>query len=414
MTTTSLTAPAQPRARPYAHSALIGLGGLFAGVTGPLISTFVPPLVQSALGDRRVLIGLVMAIDNVLLLLLVPLTGPASDRAVARGQGRLRIVLAGLVLSAAGMALLPPSATLGFGVLIAALVLLHAGINVQRSPFHALMADVIPSRYRSLANGSVTFQMCVAAIAFLMLGRVFGMRVAFFVAAATVVVIAVAFVLGMPAGAETPSREEPSFASLARAAWSAVSGRAGGLRAVFIAALLLQLTFQTFTTWYALHAMERFQITAEDVTIGFIAWAIGGVVGALPAGFAGMRFGRRSAMLVGFAGMAVCLLALDRVTTLQAAVPFIALTSAIWAFPMVNAYPLFIERISPSNRGMLTSVFLLSMALGGALGDPLNGWLFDAFNGYRPMFLLMCAYTVLAVVAVSFIPRGAGEAAAPR
>lgn len=136
----------------------------------------------------------------------------------------------------------------------------------------------------------------------------------------------------MPATAETASGEEPSFASLARAAWSAVSGRADDLRAVFIAALLLQLTFQTFTTWYALHAMERFQITAQDVTAGFIAWAIGGVVGALPAGVVGMRFGRRGAMLMGFAGMAVCLLALDRVTTLQAAVPFIALTSAIWAF----------------------------------------------------------------------------------
>lgn len=36
---------------------LTGLGGLFAGVTGPLLSTFVPLLVRDALGEPRALIG---------------------------------------------------------------------------------------------------------------------------------------------------------------------------------------------------------------------------------------------------------------------------------------------------------------------------------------------------------------------
>jgi MFS family permease len=65
----------------YLSCAVIGLGGLFAGVTGPLLSTFVPPLVRDALGEHRTAIGLVMAIDNVLLLLLLPIAGAASDRA---------------------------------------------------------------------------------------------------------------------------------------------------------------------------------------------------------------------------------------------------------------------------------------------------------------------------------------------
>ena len=77
-----------------------------------------------------------------------------------------------------------------------------------------------------------------------------------------------------------------------------------GMRAIFIATLLLQLTFQTFTTWYALHGTERFGVRPEDVTIGFIAWAVGGVIGALPAGLIGVRIGRRNAMLLGFGLMA--------------------------------------------------------------------------------------------------------------
>ena len=396
---------------PYSALALIGLGGLFAGVTGPLISTFLPPLVRDAMGEQRTAIGAVMAIDNVLLLMLVPWAGPASDRASARGRGRLPLVIAGFVLASLGMALLPWASTFGLLVLVGAIILLHSGINLQRAPFQALVADVVPSRYRSLATGSVTFQMCVGAIVFLMLGRTLGMRMGFLIAAATVVGIAAAFAVGLRESHRGVGRSaDVTFRSLGDAAASAVRGAVPGMRPIFVATFLLQLTFQSFTTWYALHAIERFHVRPEDVTVGFIAWAVGGVIGALPAGFVGVRIGRRNAMLVGFASMAACLVALDRVTQTSLAIPLLMLASASWTFPMVNAYPLFVEPVPRERRGVLASLFLLCMALGGAIGDPMNGRLFDLFGGYRALFLLMSCYTALAFVAVLFVPPGVGEA----
>lgn len=401
-----VSAPARAARRHRAY-AVIGLGGLFAGVTGPLLSNFIPPLVRDSLGDHRTAIGLVMALDNVLMLAIVPWAGPASDRA----RGRMPFVLAGLLLSSLGMALVPASAGLGLPVLIGALVLLYTGINVQRSPFQALLADAVPSRDRSLATGSVTFQMCVGAIAFLMLGRVLGMRTAFLVAAGTILLIALALRIGVREPAATHAAEaEVSFGSLARATWSTLSGHAAGMRAIFLATLLLQLTFQTFTTWYALHATERFGVRPEDVTLGFIAWAMGGVVGALPAGWLGVRVGRRNTILAGFALMAACLLALDRVGGIGQAVPLLALASAAWTLPTVNAYPLFVEPVPERLRGVLASLYLLCMGIGGALGDPLNGAMFDLMGGYRPLFLVMASYTALAFLAVLLVPRGTGEA----
>lgn len=398
---------------PYATCLCVGLGGLFAGVTGPLLSTFVPPLVQGALGDHRTAIGGVMAIDNVLLLLLVPWAGAASDRSSAAGRGRLPLIIGGLLLSAVGMALFPWSGQFGLVGVIAAIVLLYTGINVQRSPFQALAADAVPSRFRSLATGSMTFQMCVGAIAFLMLGRALGMRIAFLIAAGTVLLIALALRFALR---EPPPHggvaAEATFRSLFDAASSAIRGVVPGMRAIFLASLLLQLTFQTFTTWFALHGTERFGVKPEDVTIGFIAWAMGGVIGALPAGFIGVRFGRRNAMLLGFAVLGGALVALDRATSMSQATPLLALASAAWTFPTVNAYPLFVEPIPRERRGVLSALFLLCAALGGAIGDPMNGALFDAVGSYRPMFLMMATYTALAFVAVLAIPRGTGEAGA--
>lgn len=398
---------------PYLACLIVGLGGLFFGVTGPLLSAFVPLLVRDALGDQRTLIGVVMAIDNVLLLLFVPWAGAASDRATARGRGRLPIMLGGLVLAAAGMALFPWSPVFGLTGVIGAIVILYSGINILRSPFQAVVADLVPSRYRSLATGSVTFQMCVGAIVFLMLGRMLGMRTAFTIGSLTVLGIAAVFAVRLREPPLTPSEgadDAQTVGSLTAAVWAAIRGAIPGLRAVFIAALLVQLTFQSFTTWYALHAVERFGIPSGDVAIGFIAWALGGVFGALPAGFVGVRIGRRNAMMLGFLLMAVSLVALDRVTEMRHAIPLLALASAAWTFPTVNAYPLFIEQIPRHRRGLLAALYLLSMAVAGGIGDPLNGTVFDLVGSYRPLFLLMAAYTAMAFVGVLFVPAGVGEA----
>jgi maltose/moltooligosaccharide transporter len=395
---------------PYLTCLLVGLGGLFYGVTGPLLSTFVPILVRNALGDHRTLIGMVMAIDNVLLLLLVPWAGVISDRATSRGGSRLPLVLLGFGLASAGMALFPFSVRLGLAGIIAAIVVLYSGINTVRSPFQALVADLVPSRYRSLATGSVTFQMCVGAIVFLMLGRMLGMQTAFFIAAGTVLAIALAFVSGVHERPQAASGTEATFRSLIDAVSSIARGAIPGLRWMFIATLLLQMVFQSFTTWFALHGTERFRVGPEEVTIGFIAWALGGVAGSLPAGFIGVRIGRRNAILLGFAVMGICLIALDRVSGARALILLIALTSAAWTLPSVNAYPLFIEQIPRQRRGVLAAMYLLSMALGGAIGDPLNGTLFDLAHSYRPLFLIMTGYSALAIVAMALVPRGAGEA----
>jgi maltose/moltooligosaccharide transporter len=406
-----LVREATPTSRtPYLTCLIVGLGGLFAGVTGPLLSTFVPLLVRDALGDHRTQIGGVMAIDNILLLILVPWAGAVSDRSSAGGRSRLPLVITGFVLASAGMAVLPASAPFGIGALIGAMVLLYSGINIQRSPFHALVADLVPSRYRSLAMASVMFQMCVGAIVFLMLGRMLGMRPAFQLASGAVLVVAIAFAAGLRqhTPSSTPAAES-TFRSMFDAVWAAARGLVPGLRAIFVASLLLQMIFQSFTTWFALHGTERFGVRPEDIAIGFIAWALGGVIGALPAGAIGIRIGRRNAMMLGFGLMLACFVALDRVTRVEQAVPLLALASASWTFPTVNAYPLFIEQIPRHHRGVLAAIFLLCMALGGAIGDPLNGRLFDAFDAYRPLFLMMAVYTALAFVAVLCVPRGAGE-----
>ena len=406
-----LDAPRESARTPYVPLLLIGLGGLFAGVTGPLLSTFVPPLVRDALGEHRTAIGAVMAIDNVLLLLLVPWAGAASDRASARGRGRLPIVLCGFVLAASGMALFPVSAAFGIAGLIGAIVVLYAGINIQRSPFQALIADLVPSRYRSLATGSVTFQMCVGAIVFLMLGRMLGMRPAFLIAAGAVLAIAGGVrPRASRAGRVGVARRRgdvplaPRCGVVRRAGRGA--GHAGHLRRDVPAAADLSDVHDLVRA--ARHRALRRPAGRRDDRLHRVGGRRRDRRAARRHHRRAHRPAERDAARVRADGRLPARARQGHEAS--QATPLLALASACWTLPTVNAYPLFVEPIPRQRRGVLASLFLLCMALGGAIGDPLNGSLFDLVGGYRPLFLMMAGYTALAFVAVLFVPRGAGEA----
>lgn len=398
-------------APPVRRILLLGLGGLATGAIGPLYSTFVPPMVDGVV-PTDVRLGLILAIDNALLFILVPWTGVLSDQRAAAGLSRRPLVVGGLIASAIGMAMLSGAAAWGLAGLLLSIIVLNTGQFVQRAPTQALVADLIPSRYRSFATGTVTAFMCLGAIFFLGIANVTGRPgTSFLAAAGTLLAVAAAFGawLQEPAIAET-GQAETTFGRLWSATRTVASGAVPGLRAAFIATVFVQLSFQTFASWFSLYASERFGVDPAEATLAFIAWAVGGLVGSVPAGYIGARMGRRSSMLAGLACMAVVLFALHFAPTLNAALPLVFAASFFWGFPTVNAFPLVVEPIRRDWRGVLSAILFLCLALGGLVGDPLNGFVFESMGSRRWLFLVMGIYTAAAFMAVLRIPKGAGEA----
>ena len=205
-----------------------------------------------------------MAIDNVLLLLLVPWAGAASDRASAAAAAACRSC------SAASSSHRP-----WHGAVRPSSVRRHCGRASrrsscstrasisQRSPVQALhrrsRAVALPLARHRLGDVSDVRRR----------GRVpdartnAGDAAAFLVAAVTVLAIAAAFVFALrePAGTAASSASVRRHVPLDRRRGpSSRPRRVPGMRAVFLASLLVQLTFQTFTTWYHLHGTERFGV----------------------------------------------------------------------------------------------------------------------------------------------------------
>ena len=428
MTATALetrTEALQPRAdvpMPWRPSLLLAAGSFVIGAVSPLYDAYVPPLLQRHLGSSAA-VGAAMGIDNVLALFLVPLIGALSDGTRTRLGRRVPFVLAAVPLTAIFLAAVPFAERVGLLALLAAMILLDVAQAVWRAPFSALLAELVPSVHRSRTEGILGVAMCLGAMLVLGAARSLGERSAaapFVLAAVLVGIVAVVYAVWLrePRHARvavTPRAAIAPFRSL-RDAFMASDGRAPRF---FAACLLFQMAFQSFSSWFTLHGSERFHTSVGNASLGFIAVALSTLVGSIPAGWLGARYGRRRMALAGIAGMTIAAVVLHFVPTLGAAVAVLFLFGLSWSFPVANLGPMALELDSTARAGSLAGAFLLVQSAAGVLGPALVGAWFDVAGSRRALFVLIAlflagAWALLATLATGFGEAGTGAAAVDR
>ena len=406
---------ARESAMPWRPSLLLAGGSLVIGAVSPLYDSYVPPLLQKHLSGSA-WVGAAMGIDNVLALLLVPLIGALSDGTNTRLGRRVPFVLFALPITAIALAAIPFAERYGFLALLLSMIVLDVALAVWRAPFSALLAELVPSIHRSKTEGILGVAMCIGAM--LMLGSARslsarGVEVPFVLAAATVagVWIVQSVFLREPAH----ERQEVAHAGVApfRSLRGAFIAGGGNAPRFFLACLLFQMAFQSFSSWFTLHGSERFHTTVADVSLGFIAVAVSTLLGSIPAGWLGARYGRRRMSLVGIGGMAMACLVMHFVPTLTAAVITLFFFGLSWSFPVANLTPMALELGTAARAGSLAGAFLLVQSVAGVVGPSLVGVWFDVSGSKRALFVLLAAFLAGAFALLATLAPDFGEASVP-
>lgn len=397
---------------PWKASLLLGGGSFVIGAVAPLYDSYVPPLLQRHLGSSS-LIGAAMGIDNVLALLLVPVVGALSDAARTRLGRRVPFLLAALPLTAAALAAIPYADRSGLAALLVAMIVVDIALAVWRAPFVALLAELVPSVHRPKTEGILGVAMCLGAM--LVLGGARNLaanrpELPFVLAAGLVTVVWLLYCAVL----REPAEERPVEARAALAPFRSLRDAftAGGGQALqfFAACLLFQMAFQSFSSWFTLHGSERFHTTVADVSLGFIAVAVSTLVGSVPAGWLGARFGRRRMSLVGLAGMAVACAIMHIVPTLGVAVGVLFLFGLSWSIPVANLAPMALELGTTARAGSLAGAFLLVQSAAGLIGPALVGGWFDVTGSRRALFVLLAVFLAGAFTLLATLAEGFGEA----
>ena len=398
---------------PWRASLLLAGGNFVIGAVAPLYDSYVPPLLQRHLSSSS-MIGAAMGIDNVLALCLVPFIGVLSDSTRTRLGRRVPFLLAALPLTALALAAIPWADARGLFALLLAMIVVDIALAVWRAPFIALLADLIPSVHRPKTEGILGVAMCLGAM--LVLGGARNLaalhpEMPFVLAAALVAIVWLVYAVGLrepPLHGLEESAEMPAgpLRSL-RETFAAADGKA--LR-FFAACLLFNMAFQSFSSWFTLHGSERFHTSVADVSLGFIAVAVSTLVGSMPAGWLGARYGRRRMSLIGLAGMALACGVLHVVPSLTAAIAVLFVFGLSWSMPLANLIPMAMELGTRARAGALAGAFLLVQSMAGVIGPALVGEWFDITGSRRSLFLLLAAFLACALGLLATLGRGFGEA----
>jgi MFS family permease len=399
---------------PWRASLLLGGGTFVVGAVSPLYDSYVPPLLAKHLGSSA-WIGAAMGIDNVLALCLVPVIGALSDATRTRLGRRVPYLLAALPVTALALAAIPFADRRGLIALLLAMIVVDLALAVWRAPFLALLAELVPSVHRPKTEGILGVSMCLAAMVVLGGARSLSARHPDLPFVLAGVLVAAVWLLYVAVLREPPHREgEGAEARAGVAPFRSLRGALtaeGGLALRFFAAcLFFHMAFQSFSSWFTLHGSERFHASIGDVSLGFIAVAVSTLVGSMPAGWLGARYGRRRMSLVGLAGMAAACAALQVVPTLAAAIAVLFVFGLSWSIPVANLPPMALELGTTARAGALAGAFLLIQSMAGVLGPALVGGWFDVTGSRRALFVLLALFLLGAIALLASLTPGFGEA----
>ncbi|HEV2820864.1 MAG TPA: MFS transporter, partial [Solirubrobacteraceae bacterium] len=322
-------------------------------------------------------IGLLIAVEGLLALVLPPLVGARSDSLRSRLGGRLPFLLAGAPLMA--LALVGLGLVGGFAGAFIGVTGFFAAYYVAYEPYRALYPDLIVDEAagraqsgQAVARGLGTALALVGGGMLLALGQL----VPFVVAAVVVVVSVGAFAHVLLRRSGVPEQPSADGAKQAREAfgelWRAIRFQPP-LRRYLVANALWEGSVGAIKTFVILWITVGLglSLTAAAGVLGGAAVCI--LAGAALGGKLADRFGTARVMQVaaaGFGGPLIIPFLSKDPALLVPAVPVIAVCGGI---VMALPYALLIPMMPPSDHGLLSGFYSMSRGLGLAAGPLLAG-----------------------------------------
>lgn len=398
---------------------IIGFGFMAISAVWPLYDSYMPKFYGEMIASSA-LVGLIMGFDNVLGLTLQPWFGALSDRTRSKWGRRRPFLLIGMPIAAVMVLAIPFARLGGLVPLLLVTIVMNLAMSLFRSPTVALMPDLTPSPLRSLANGVINFMGGLgAAIVLLAGGILYAMSPAypFMVSAAIMggVFLLFLFFIREPAAPDPANNVEETPQSLLLALRQIITNPDRGVLILFLAIMAWFVGYQSVNTWFTTYSEQNLGVAVNVASKSLTLYAGAFLLGALPAGVIGTKFGRRNTIAVGLIGMMASFASMHMMTSLSQVQYVLVVAGLCWALININSYPMVVEMCHPSQTGTYTGLYYIFSGVAGAGGPFLTGAIFDLFGSKRPLFLVAAIFMALALALILAQRKGeaAPEARAP-
>lgn len=393
---------------------------------------FLARLLKNTYGDKdyNYLIGIIMAMDNVLALFLLPLFGNLSDKTHSKYGRRMPFIVVGTIVSMILFPLIPlffaKNSLVGV-IVTMGLVLIF--MQMFRNPAVSLMPDVTPKPLRATANGIINFVGYIGAIfagAIQMISLFKMPNIETEIPNPYLFIIPFAFTsilmlvsliilivkikenkvleemkLDMEVGeqlAETEAASKPDHKLTKQDKTNLV---------LLIASIFLwYMAFNAVETFWSTYGIEV--MNKGSVSIATVALTVASLITFIPAGKLVSKIGRKWSIVLGLGLMIIslggCFICsqISLKTNLIVYILLFVISGVGWAFINISSYPMVVEMSDKNSVGKYTGLYYTSSMLAQSITPICVGFLMDAL-GYESLFAYATGFMILALIVFVFI-----------
>ncbi len=393
-----MTATTAPPPAPSINPMLVIVCGcliaLIAFGARSTMGLFTAPITE-ANGWGRETFALAMALQNLIWGMAQPFAGAFADK-----FGTFRVIIAGAVIYATGLALMSLADSVFLLMLSGGLLM---GLGIAMTSFSVIMASfarLVPPEKRSWSFGIATAASSMGQFVFAPLGQAFisgfGWQMALLLLAASVLFM-FALVLPLRAARGGVARDETELEmNISQALSRAVSNASFILLTLGFFVCGFQVAFMT------VHFPPL--LVQEGIDPQLAAWSIGivglfNIAGAYTAGVVGGKFSKRNSLTLLYLARSVAMTVFFvlPITPLTAVV-FSACLGLLWLSTVPLTMGLVTVICGTRYMAMLYGIVFLSHQVGSFLGVWLGGRLYDQTGSYDTVWWIGVALGLFAAL----------------
>ncbi|MGH2858526.1 MAG: MFS transporter [Solirubrobacteraceae bacterium] len=387
--------------------ALLGMPTFALALAITAVTTYAPLLARRHTSSTTV-IGVIIAAEGFVALIVPLVAGAWSDQLRTRVGGRLPFIVAGAPALAAAMILMSLTSSL---LVLAVLVLVFfVAYYTAYEPYRALYPDLLTAEVAGRGQSTqALFRGAATGTALIGGGLLFGLsaQLPFMIFALLSLATLVAFVWGIK-GSRALREQEEHEARTARqtaARMLALLRRRPAMRAFLIANALWELSLAALKTFIMLFLTVGIGLALPDaVAVIAVVMALILISAAL-SGRLGDRFGRARVVRLAAPVYGCGLLVPLFTQSMYVVAPIVALIAFGGGMVLTLPYAILMPLMPDDDHGLLTGFYSFSRGIGILLGPLLAGVaitvlrpLLSSTHGYAAMWLV-CGASMLASTA---------------
>lgn len=418
----------------YGRTFLIGMAFMSISAFWQVYDNIIPLILKNTFGIGETVTGVVMALDNVLALVLLPVFGSISDKVDTRIGKRTPFIIVGTALAVTFMMLLPVADRAeNFPLFVGALFGALVSMGLYRSPAVALMPDLTPNKLRSKANAVINLLGAVGGVySLLMIKFLVGdgdrpsylplfTSVAVFMVVAIIVLVATIrekkLAMQMKALEEAEQMQEANSSAepskeivtvQEEAPTKTVLTKEVKRSMIFmLASIFFWFTaYNAVTTAFSRYTTVVWNLEGGGFADCLMVATVAAIISYIPIGIIASKIGRKKTIMGGIVLMAVSFLAGFFFKEYH---PIINIPFAVigmgWAAIGVNSYPMIVAMSKGTDIGKFTGTYYTFSMAAQIMTPILSGALLEHVS-YLTLFPYAVVFSVLAFITMTQVKHG--------